>query len=128
MSTNRQSTNQRLAANQYLGTGGHCNVSRFLLHAKGDILDSNFNNNREDIRRRCQCLDTNVRYNDGISPRKKRRRSSVSSTESRSSIASSWASIAGQAINKIANRLIPKRQKVSVELGTLSIVKPKKKN
>ncbi|KAG2186597.1 hypothetical protein INT44_002821 [Umbelopsis vinacea] len=72
----------------------------------------------EDVRRRCQCLDTNIRYNDGISPRKKRRRGSVSSTESRSSIASSWASIAGQAINKIANRLIPKRQKVSTELKT----------
>ncbi|CAO3690830.1 unnamed protein product [Umbelopsis ramanniana] len=74
----------------------------------------------EDIRRRCQCLDTNVRYNDGISPRKKRRRSSVSSTESRSSIASSWASIAGQAINKIANRLIPKRQKISRDTSNIS--------
>ncbi|KAI8582704.1 hypothetical protein K450DRAFT_137967 [Umbelopsis ramanniana AG] len=75
---------------------------------------------REDIRRRCQCLDTNIRYNDGISPRKKRRRSSVSSTESRSSIASSWASIAGQAINKIANRLIPKRQKISRNISNIS--------
>lgn len=69
---------------------------------------------REDIRRRCQCLDTNIRYNDGVSPRKRRRRDSASSIESRSSTASSWVSIAGQAINKMASKLLPKRQRVGL--------------
>ncbi|KAJ2963818.1 hypothetical protein NQZ79_g1250 [Umbelopsis isabellina] len=76
----------------------------------------------EDISRRCQCLDTNIRYNNGISPRKRKRRGSVSSTNSQSSTTSKLASVASLALNKITSTFLPKRQRLlSRETSNISI-------